>query len=182
MLPWTPIVWLVLLALIMIGLSRVWALEQRLDGLAQSRATAEEVTGLQKKVRDLEVRISDERTQWSNALAALESRLRAHIDERIDRLGGSIANLLGEMEKRYGARLAELGQRLSRLERLPTAARERQAVEAKEAYNTEPYPMTDGTIWTRRRIDDLPEEQRERLFGENPSLADWWLGKPREGL
>ncbi len=170
MLPWTPIVWLVLLALIMIGLSRVWALEERFEELTQ------------KEVGDLKVQISDERTQWSNALAALESRLRAHIDERINRLGRSINDTLIEIQKDqrvHGTQLSELGQRLSRLERLPTAARERQTSEAREAHESESYPMADGTIWTRKGLDALPEEQRERLFEENPNLGKWWLGKPR---
>ncbi len=123
MLPWTPIVWLVLLVLILIGFSRIGA------------------------------------------------------------LGRSINDLLIEMQRNqrtHGVQLSELGQRLSQLERLPTIARERETAKANEAFNTEPYPMADGTIWTRRRIDALPEQQRERLFEEIPGLADWWLGKPLE--
>lgn len=169
MLPWTPIVWLVLLALILIGLSRVWALEQRLDGVDQLQATVSQ-------------RVGGLLSQGKKITAEVEA-LRTELDERINRLNRSINDLLIEIQKEqrtHGVQLSELGQRLSQLERLPTIAREREAVKANEAYNTEPYPMADGTIWTRRRIDALPEQQRERLFEETPGLADWWLGKPLE--
>jgi hypothetical protein len=46
----------------------------------------------------------------------------------------------------------------------------------------ETYPVVspDGGIrkWTRREIDDLPDEEKERLFKIHPALADWWCGKP----
>lgn len=164
-LPWGSILGLTILALVLIGLWQVEELERRFAELAQSQTTA---------AADV-ARLSGE----LQAVKAEIGKLHVELDERINRLGRSIGSQLTEMEKHYGPRLAELGQRLSRLERLPTTARERQVAKAMEAHETEPYPMADGAVWTRRRLDALPEEQREKLFEENPALGDWWLGKPR---
>lgn len=160
-LPWTPIVWLVFLALILIGLSRVRTFEGKLKGIEQTQnKSGDDFAHVESEIRDIKGAIN---------------KVREDIDERIQRLGGHIDARLTEIETRHEARLSELEARVSRLERLPTTVRERRAAQAAEAYETEPYPMADGTIWTRPRLDALPERQRELLLQQHPDLERWYL-------